>query len=319
MSLYVLGIDGGGTKTTAVITTVDGEIVASKTVGPTNPNSIGYEKISNELALLLGSLQEERPDAFRGLTCVFAGMSGIGRPEDQEAIKKIISPFFSTGTTIVVDNDAPIALYSGTLGKHGIVNICGTGNITFGINHKNERMRIGGWGYLLGDPGSGYYIGRLALKAVYAAYDQIGQETLLTPLVLQHFQVEQPDHIVPIIYEQGMARKTISSLCRLVFQAAAENDFVAKEIINKTGIEMAKSISGLVEKLYPNYEELVPVVLVGGVYEQKDWFIPVIRETLENLDQRLEYIVPALPPVAGAICAAIKEQYQKLPKSFSYR
>ena len=102
---------------------------------------------------------------------------------------------------VTVDHDAITALYSGTLGRPGIVQIAGTGAITYGINQNGERGRVGGWGHLFSDHGSGYAIGRDGLSAAFMAHDGLTEYTSLTELFLQHFEKEELPDIIRAIYQ----------------------------------------------------------------------------------------------------------------------
>lgn len=307
--MYVLGIDGGGTKTAGVITDQEGNLIAQEIVGATNPNSVDLTNIKVELSRLFATLVTQNGTAFTQLISVFAGMSGVDRAEDKMAMTQLIKSFLPQGTKLSVDNDGVNALYSGTLGRAGIVNISGTGSITFGMNEKGLRKRAGGWGYLIGDRGSGYSIGRDALQSAFEAYDGCGKETLLTELILQYTQAPALTDLIPSIYEIGKARKVIAPLSRLVVHAADQGDEVAQSILQKAAKDMAMGIECLLVQLFHDRGwhsgSIIPVVLTGGVYSRPEYFIPTIKEKLSRMNEaRIEIIVPDVPPVAGGVIAA---------------
>lgn len=307
--MYVLGIDGGGTKTAGVITDQEGNLVAQGRVGATNPNSVDLTSVKKELNCLFTALKAQNGAAFSQLISVFAGMSGVDRAEDKMAITQLIKSFLPQGAKLSVDNDGVNALYSGTLGRAGIVNISGTGSITFGMNEKGLRKRAGGWGYLIGDLGSGYSIGRDALQSAFEAYDGCGKKTLLTELILQFTKAPSLSDLIPSIYELGKARKVIAPLSRLVVQAADQGDEVAQRILQKAANDMAVGIECLLTQLFHdrgrNSVSKIPVVLTGGVYSRSDCFIPTIKERLSRMNEaEIEFIVPDVPPVAGGVIAA---------------
>jgi N-acetylglucosamine kinase-like BadF-type ATPase len=320
--MYVLGIDGGGTKTKGVIADQRGKIIAQHTVGATNPNSVDPSVVGNELRELFNGLKKQGGSALGELSAVFAGMSGVDRPEDQDLIKKLLQKFLPSEVKLVVDNDGVNALYSGTLGHPGIVNIAGTGSITFGMNADGRRDRVGGWGYLIGDPGSGYAIGRAALQSVYDSYDGSGEKTSLSGLIKGHFMVDELPNIIQKIYEPGKARKAVAPLSQLVVKAADEGDKVAQGILFNAGKDMAKAIKTLLTKLFPKglnkdqATETALLVLTGGVYQRSDLFIPTIQEELQRRGSRVEIILPQVPPVAGALVAALTSEGIDVTPSF---
>jgi N-acetylglucosamine kinase-like BadF-type ATPase len=314
--MYVLGIDGGGTKTKGVMADQTGRVIAQHTVGASNPNSMDPSVVENELRELFSTLKKQASSqdasAFEKLSAVFAGMSGVDRGEDQALMWNMLKKLLPHDTTIIVDNDGVNALNSGTLGEPGVVNIAGTGSITFGINADKQRSRVGGWGYLIGDPGSGYTIGKDALEAVFQAYDRCGEETSLTRLILEWMGADSPPDLIKKIYEPSMARKVIAPLSQLVVKASDEGDKVAQHILLKAGEDMGKAINCLLMKLFSKAvaqdtdEKSVLVVLTGGVYHRSDWFVPTIQKMLLQSGFKTEIIVPEVQPVAGALVAAWK-------------
>ncbi|MED3622565.1 N-acetylglucosamine kinase [Neobacillus thermocopriae] len=316
--MFVLGIDGGGTKTIGVLCDHHGRVYSRAVVGPTNPNSLGYDRVETEIQKLLDSIREQTPDCFAKVTSFFAGMSGGDREEDKRRMSGLFQQYLPKGCQVQVDHDAVNALYSGTLGKPGVVHISGTGSITFGIRAQNIRTRVGGWGFLLGDPGSGYSIGHRAVKAIFDEFDGIGEKTILTSFILNHFHLGHVPGLIPIIYDMKKAREILASLSRFVFLAAEQGDHVAKQILYKAGQEMAMSIRALILKLHqdePNHET-IPVVLAGGVFNKADWFVPVIEEILQFDHLQTKLILPELPPVAGSVIAALQQAGVNITDSF---
>jgi N-acetylglucosamine kinase-like BadF-type ATPase len=303
--MNVLGIDGGGTKTTGVIADQDGNVLSKHTVGATNPNSGDHNIVEKELTDLFNVLKNENVEAFSKIEFIFIGMSGVDRPDTKQTMAAMIERIIGLDIPFLIDNDAVNALYSGTLGEPGIVNIAGTGSITFGINDKGKRDRVGGWGYLLNDTGSGYEIGRQALVQIFNEFDENGKKTLLTELFLDHFDASSPPEFITNIYEPGNAKKVIPPLCELVFKAADEGDETAKRVLLNTAEETGRNIKTLVNKLFAKdqYSNKIPIILTGGVYKREDWFVPTLEKNLTNQE---EIIVPRVQPVAGALVAGFK-------------
>ena len=117
------------------------------------------------------------------------GIAGVDRPDDAAAVRGIMRRIGYQARVLVV-NDALVALEAGAPGGPGVVIISGTGSIAYGRNAAHEAARAGGWGYVLGDEGSGYWIGRAALRAVLREADRRGPKTALTPLLLRHFGID---------------------------------------------------------------------------------------------------------------------------------
>ncbi|MER2010520.1 MAG: BadF/BadG/BcrA/BcrD ATPase family protein [Psychrobacillus sp.] len=314
--MYVLGIDGGGTKTTGIIATSKGEVVAKATVGGTNINSTGKIAVQSELQKLIRELKELAPQNFLLVKRVFAGMAGAGNITNQDALKAILQPLFSSEVSITIDHDAITALYSGTIGKPGVVQIAGTGAITYGVNEASDRARVGGWGHLFGDQGSGYAIGRDALEAAFKARDGLIEQTVLSDLLIQHFNKEELPDIIQVIYQAENPKKLISSLTVLVMKAVERNDLMAKHIIDQNGAELGLAISALVKQLFSQGNDVIRVVLVGGLFNRYDVLKESIERTIKNEGIHVDIIFPKILPAGGAVVAALLEENIEIDEYF---
>ncbi|MFS0863080.1 N-acetylglucosamine kinase [Fredinandcohnia sp. 179-A 10B2 NHS] len=314
--MYVLGIDGGGTKTKGIIADEFGNVYAAEQVGPTNQNGVDIKIVEKEMDSLLTSLQRQNEKVFANLHTVFAGMSGVDRPEAKEVINNIFKKYLPTNVKIIIDNDGVNALYSGTLGLPGIVQISGTGSITFGINENGGRKRVGGWGYLIDDEGSGYEIGREALHAIFKAYDGRGPKTILTDLIQSHFNVTEIPDLITHIYG-GNARNIISPLSKYVTEAVDQGDEVAKQIIQQATTKLAHSIMSLYQQLFINDVKMkIPIVLVGGVFLRSELYIPEMEYLLKQKGANVEFLTPEIEPVGGAVAAALVQSDCRLEENF---
>lgn len=316
--MYVIGIDGGGTKTTGVITDHSGKIFKEVTVGGTNLNSKDRSDVIFELVTLINKLKKDTDVIFAQVTSVFAGMSGAGNRQNQQDLHNIIVSLFPTNVVVIIDNDAITALYSGTLGEPGIVQIAGTGAITYGINKDGERGRVGGWGHYFSDFGSGYSIGRDGLRASFMAYDNMGQETEIIAMLLSHFKVNDIPDLVNEVYQHDNPKEIIASLSRIVADAADQGDQVALAIVDENATYLGQAIATLAEKLFPisSHSESLPVVLAGGLFNRFDLFEKPINNTLLHNRVNVELIIPSISPVGGAVVAALMSEKIKINDDF---
>lgn len=317
--MYVLGIDGGGTKTTGVIANLKGEVIAQATVGPSNPNSVNKTDVRKELTALIKELDKKSNNLFPEVKRVFAGMSGVDHPLARKEMQHVISSIMPVDVKVSIDNDGITALYSGTLGKPGIVQIAGTGSITLGLNNQGERGRVGGWGYLIGEKGSGFALGRDGLQAAFLAHDKVKEATELNQLMLNHFQVKSLPDVIPLVYQAKNVKELMASLSKLVMEAADNRDSVAIKIIKKNGLQMGVSIACLIEKLYTRREQTksIPIVLTGGLFNRLDLFKANIEEEIVNNNHiNAKIVIPQMLPVGGAIIAALQEEHVEIHKDF---
>jgi len=254
--MNVLGIDAGGTRTVCVLADADGRAI-SEIRGPgANLQSAGELEVEKVLHDVIASAIDGGPAP--GAICL--GMAGVDRARDAEIIRGILRRIGHRAQVIVV-NDALIALEAGVPGMPGTVVIAGTGSIAYGRDGEGRGARAGGWGYVLGDEGSGYWLGRLALRAVLRAADGRGEPTQLTDRVLAHYGVARPRDLVREIYEGGTRPSAIAALAREVGAAADEGDGIAGHLVTVAAQELAGAVYSVAKRLSIETEA---VVLSGG-------------------------------------------------------
>lgn len=313
----IIGLDGGGTKTTGMVVDEQGRILAEATVGPTNPNSSDYETVKKELKKLFYFFTLKKPLTKEDI--VFAGISGVESGGKKEWFLSLLREITGVEPTIVIDNDAITALYSETKGKPGIVCISGTGSISFGINDKEERARVGGWGYLIQDGSSGFSIGKRLLDYVFERYDKGDAPCELTKAVLEHFGVTAMSEIVSLVYELRKTRDRVASLGSIVISFSNKGNQVCVDIQKEAAACMLKEIHTLYEKLHreKSGDEKFPIVLTGGIIQHSRVMQSYLVEEAAKQKYPFAFTLPSLPPIAGAIHAAIKSGKHDVAPTFT--
>lgn len=300
---YVLGIDGGGTKTTAVMADIKGRIIAQIMVGPTNPNVVSEYELLLTFKEIFTNLEQQQPGSTNNIRSIFAGISGAGNKINNKVLVEMIKRLYPGNIYIQVGIDTINALYSGTYGGPGIVQISGTGSIAYGLNSALKTDRVSGWGYLLGDEGSGYDIGRQGVIAALKSDDGRAPKTIILSLLYSYFDVSHPQELIHKIYAASNPRERISPLSKIVFQAYKQKDTQAKRIIHHAAEELTLNISTLYEKLFKT-EKQVDVVLCGGIFSED--IVPLIlKKRLQNYSN-INVILPKIPPVGGSVIEAYK-------------
>ncbi|CAM5795555.1 N-acetylglucosamine kinase [Brevibacillus borstelensis] len=289
-----IGMDGGGSKTKAAICDETGEIVGFAVGEGANPLSRPWPQVENTLRQLIDELIVQAGGTADDVEGIFLGIAGADRPEVKGWIESAFGP--SWGGRLHIDNDAAGALYSGTWGGPGIVLIAGTGSIAYALTPAGERHRVGGWGYLLGDEGSGYDLGRQAVIAVLRALDGRGAPTLLSELLNRHFGIDLPDQLIARLYGSPNPRKDLAEASVLAEKAAACGDEAAIRCINQA----ARSLLELVETCRTRTSSSMPVVLAGGLLESDT----MLRRRLLEM-ARFDVIIPQATPVSGCLAAAL--------------
>jgi N-acetylglucosamine kinase-like BadF-type ATPase len=300
--MHVLGIDVGGTKTVCLLANDRGEIVGEAREEGANLQGAG------ELALekVLHSVMEKTLADHNVLpAAICLGIAGVDRAAD-EAIVRSIMKRIGYKARILVVNDALIALQAGIGDGPGIVIVAGTGSIAYGRNAHGESARAGGWGYVLGDEGSAYWIGRLALRAVVRHADSRGRVTSLTPRLLAHFGVERASDLIHKIYHEELAPRAIASLARYVQQARDEGDTVAVGILNHAADELITAATAVMTRLELTNAEF-SFVLAGGMFHAVPWLCDQLKLMLPSLAPGSRILRLEAEPALGAVRLAVAE------------
>jgi N-acetylglucosamine kinase-like BadF-type ATPase len=248
-------------------------------------------------------------EAMRGrpheVDAICLGIAGVDREGDGAVVRAIMRRIGARSRVVVV-NDALVALVAGVGEDPGVVIICGTGSIAYGRNAREQAARAGGWGHVLGDEGSGYWIGRRALRAVARAADGRGPATALTPRVLAHFTVAQPSDLVYEVYDRQLRHHALAQLARLVQQARDEGDEVATQILEQAAHELVRAARSVVERLEMK-DDPFQFVLAGGVFSGVPWLCDELRRRLPAIAARGSVSRLEVEPALGAVRLALAE------------
>lgn len=313
--MYILGIDGGGTKTTALIADEYGNVYSQAITGRSNPNTLSEEQFEHVIIDLLNQLRENNKDIFNRIEVCFAGMAGVGESGRDEKMKSLLLQHLPLNSLVIVQNDAVNALYSGTLGSPGIVQIAGTGAITIGLNENKKMVRVGGWGYLFDDEGSGFYLGNEALRAAFQHYDGRGMDTALTEAIIKHFEVKAVPDLIEKIYGKDHPRSVIAPISRYVVKLAEQGDQIANKIIEKACKKMMQSIKSCHSQLF-NRDHHTSVILSGGVFTNDVIFIEHFQKLSIESNPNLKFSKTLIPPVGGAIAAGLRAVQKNIEPNF---
>ena len=296
---YILGVDGGATKTVALLGDLDGRVLARGISGPSNANAVGFDAACSALESALRMARANYPGEIRAL-CL--GLAGVGRKDDAERFQNWAVHRYPK-TVVKVVTDAEILLIAGAPSGPGQALICGTGSIVYGRTITGELIRAGGWGYLFGDEGSGYAIGSAALRAVMQAHDGRGSETSLSELVLERYGLHTPPELVQTIYGAQSPRLEVAALAELVEQAAEQDDAVAIAILKEAADELTRTIAAVYPKLG---DSAFPLIITGGTILHGKYLKRAFHEACKT--QRLEFTAVhyVAEPAEGALKLARK-------------
>jgi N-acetylglucosamine kinase len=301
--LLVLGVDGGGSKTVCVLLDAQRRELARGEGGPSDHYTVGSAEARASLGAAIRSALDARHMAADSVLAICLGMAGVDRPEDELIIQQMVREIIAVPRVRVV-NDAVIALVGGVGRAYGVAIIAGTGSVAYGINARGQARRAGGWGYLLGDEGSGYDIGRRAMQAALRAHDGRGQATCLLPMLLTHLNLERIEDLMALIHLQGFQRHQIAALVPLVEQAVKEGDPVALDILRGAAEELSLGARAVIQGLEMQ-DETFDAVLVGGVFKTGVCLLEHVRRRVLDVARRAKVTLPRHEPAVGAALLAL--------------
>ena len=297
---YVFGIDAGGTKTVCLLADERGHILGESRGGGANLQAAGELEVEKVLHHVMEEALGER-DIRPAAICL--GIAGVDRDDDAEAVRGIMRRIgFKTRALVV--NDALIALVAGAGDRPGVVVVSGTGSIAYGRDARGRAARSGGWGYLLGDEGGGFWIGRAALAAVVRHFDGRGPHTLLTEMILARMDLSSPPQLIHAIYVRGLHRYAIASIAAIVQQAADRGDAVAAEIIERAAGELAAAAASVILRLDMRGDSF-PTVLAGGVFRGLPSLIDKVAVRIAEIAPRSDVRQLTAEPALGAVTLAL--------------
>lgn len=255
-----VGVDGGATRTAVLATDEAGVPLArleggAGLVDPVAPEA-GVVALLDLVDAAIAQAGEAPPVLV--LCCALAGAGG----ERERLLLEATLTRSGIARDVLVVTDAEAALHDAFGAGPGILLVSGTGSIAFGRGRDGRVARTGGWGLLLGDEGSGYALGRAALRAVCRAQDGRGERTLLTPFVVEHTGVAQPRELIP--WAATAAKADIAALAPGAIAVARHGDMVAADIVDQAISDLAGHVNVLVHELGP-WDWPVPVALAGGL------------------------------------------------------
>ncbi|HEY7358415.1 MAG TPA: BadF/BadG/BcrA/BcrD ATPase family protein [Ktedonobacterales bacterium] len=229
-----LGIDGGGSKTLAVIVDAQGQERGRAQAASSNYQAVGIEAA---LAALHAAAEQAARVAGGALPvrAAWLGLAGVDRPADQ---RLLLPRLHALAGSIRLTNDAELLL-SALDDAVGVALVAGTGSIALGRNARGAAARAGGWGHILGDEGSGYDIGRQALQAATRAADGRGEATALLEQITRAWGLERPDDMIGRVYNNDDDKALIARLAPLVLRAARDGDHAARQIARRAADELA--------------------------------------------------------------------------------
>jgi len=301
----VLGVDGGGTQTRCCVSDLNRRVLGEGRAGPSNYRAVGRgEAGANLHKAVAAALQEAGcPPADVAAACF--GLAGAGRPEDQQVVRSLLPDL--GGAPVRVVPDAHIALAGALAGRPGVIAIAGTGSVAFGVDALGRTARAGGWGWLLGDEGSGYHIGLQGVRAALGAADGTGPATRIQQLLCEAWGLTRLEQAIGRVYDDpAAARRAMADLAPIVMRAASEGDTVAGGILEQAGRELAALVVAVFATLGSAAAASPLFSGIGGVLTACEPLRESLRAAVTIQVPTAHYLTPQEGPAEGAIRMALQ-------------
>jgi len=294
---HVIGIDAGGTKTVGLLADETGKVLAKAISGSANLVMKGELAVEKVIFDVIESLEAPEPVAALCL-----GIAGVGQVGADQLIRDVLRRLGHRQPIRVV-NDALVALVAGAPSGVGIVVVAGTGSIAYGVDPNGHTARSGGWGYLLGDEGSAFWLGHYAVRHAIRAADGRGIATTLYDLICDKLGVSDPTELVEWFYDQELSRNRVADLASLVETASADGDEAAENLLDQGAKHLASAARAVAGQL--SFPDPYPIVLSGGAFKA----CPSLHRRIETLLEDLpgsEVRLLEVEPAQGAVTLALE-------------
>ena len=298
--MYALGIDGGGSRTRALLCDTYGQIIGKGLSGGTNPRTYSAGELK-------AHLQEAIVQATRSIDCskilaAHFGIAGAGGARTRARIQAITKELLSEQTTRTIGHDLEIALVGGLGSNTGIVLVAGTGSACYGRTCDGRSTKCGDWGDLVDDAGSGSWIGLRALQVCVRQTDGRLPESPLKQAVMDFLKIEHMDAFKTRIHDSGLSRRERAQFAPIILDLASKGDEVSLAIV-------AEGVGALSSCVFVTSRQLgikSPTVLLAGGLLQHTYFSNSLEAALNARIPNAIITQPILSPTAGAVLMALK-------------
>jgi N-acetylglucosamine kinase-like BadF-type ATPase len=302
-TIKLLAVDGGGTKTLAVLVNEDGTILGKGKAGASNYQVVGAEAAKEALieAILAAFLDAGGLMAVE--KAVFA-LAGIDTAKDEKGVSGVVQDAVNELSieigSLVVENDCLSALLGATQNKAGILLIAGTGSIVYAHDGNKRIVRSGGWGHRVGDEGSGYWIGKQAIQSVLKMQDGRGEETILSRRVLDKFSFDKIEDLYNWTYSDSYSVDDVGALAAVVDEAYQLGDAVSIRILDHAVNELILLLKTAIVKVGIEQDDF-ELILQGGVFHHNAYIKDQVSERIQQIAPNVKIITSIEEPICYII------------------
>lgn len=312
MKKYIIGVDGGNTKTDYLLFDTNGNFIdglRSGTCSHEVPSVGGFDGAYAIMNCNVKNLLARNNISIENVCAGVFGLAGVDAPFQKKALEEAVEKIGFTKYQVV--NDGFLGIKAASPTGTGVCSINGTGTVNVGIDELGNWMQVGGIGYVAGDEGGGSFLARAAIRIAFDECYRFGPKTKITNDVFQMYGINTKSELSNAI----VGKKVDSTfLIKSLFNRASENDTEAINVLEKSGENMGKSIAGVIREI--NIQEPINVILAGSVWAKaSDYHMQnKFEKTILSLTgKKCNFIVLNEPPVLGSILWALELSNGKVP------
>jgi glucosamine kinase len=296
---FVMGIDGGATKTVAAVLDLQQRALYLAHGGPSNEDAIGVQAAVRALLAVADAALSRAGIGEDALARVVLAVAGT----DTTAIARHVAEMRSEDWIVV--NDVVGAWATATDTRPGVAAISGTGSNVFGVGFEGQPWRAGGWGHLIGDEGSGYWLGSHSIRAAMHDRDGSGPPTGLSDAAVEFFGVDSVEAVATLVYAKPLTKSEIAAFATQTGALAEAGDAVAIELYREGAAELADQINVVIERTgLAQSTEAFPVGLIGSGFRAGSVFVDPLRERVRERTPLASVSIVDMSPVAGSLLLA---------------
>jgi len=299
---YVIGIDGGGTRTRLALVDRSGALLAAATATGSNLHHAGEAELRETFSQVMRSAQKEAGGKPDQIAATFLGLAGVVSELDRQFITDIVGSL-GWKNAIGIHHDIRTALTGGLMGQPGIALIAGTGSSCYGLSAAGVEHQCGGWGQLADDGGSASWIGHQAIRAAVRQRDGRDPETPMAAHVFDFLGIASIEDILYRLHVTGLPRHEMAELCPQVLSLADGGDAAASQIVDEAVSLLTEMVVVTAKALDMSQPK---VVLAGGLATSDGTFQAALEKAIGASLSEARMIRPALPPVVGAVIEAAR-------------
>jgi N-acetylglucosamine kinase-like BadF-type ATPase len=310
-----LGVDGGASKTFALLVEETGRVLGLGRAGTSNHQVSGLEpamqEIDRAVREALGQASRQPAEIQVGYFC----LAGADLQEDYDMLRDAVSGL-SLAQSVMIKNDTMAALRSGLTSNWGVVVVCGAGYNAAGVSPDGREIILPGLGAISGDWGGGFTLSQEMIRLVMRDWDGRGMPTLLSEMILSALDSPSHEHLIARLYHQEVDYQAVLDLVPLLFEAAQAGDEVACNLIVQLGTEVGVTAKALIRRLSLEDED-VEVVLAGSVFKGKGSLLfDTVTRVVQEEAAKARIIRPKYEPVVGAALLAVESMKISIDDAF---